>query len=126
MKAARIPLRFIRATLATIKEKCMVKCPGCDKKIPFFRVEDEFKCPNCHNKISSNAKFLTNALLIAWLFFGPLIAASIAYSSFCGNKTGCFVLTDLIIGVVIYFPIYPLLLRLDMKVPSKKVVRKQK
>ena len=92
----------------------MFNCPKCSKRIPISNIKNKFTCPHCRASLKSNFVLVLILLIAAWSLTVPFIAAYVA-PGMCGANSTCYGLVEAAIGIIIFFPIVPFILKVKLE-----------
>jgi len=94
----------------------MPKCPNCQRKLSISSVRPQFSCPSCKKALASNITAALVICVVGWSLFVPFAANAIA-PAMCGKSGWCFGLADTVVGSLIFFPLFLVLLRVRIGDP---------
>ena len=94
----------------------MPKCRNCQSKLPLSKVKPQFNCPSCGKPLTSNLTSTLVICVVGWSLLIPVASTAIA-PAMCGTSGWCYGMTDVVVGAVIFFPLFLLLLRVKVSDP---------
>ena len=91
----------------------MFKCPNCSKRISISSIKGKFNCSYCKALLKSNLLLVLILLIIGWSIIVPPIATYLA-PRVCEDSSTCYGITEAVLGIIIFFPLIPVLLKVEI------------
>lgn len=97
----------------------MLNCPNCAEHISISKVKNTFKCPKCRTLLKSNFLWVLILLVVGWSIVVPPLAVYLI-SGECLESSTCYGLAEAGIGLIIFFPIVPFVLKVKLGKEDKE------